>query len=264
MVTLNDCWDESLLRSRRGEITALFSEISACHRRCCRCCRYLSAAAMLGGEIYQTAADLTDVGKIERCAKGVASRELKRRGLPAAGREKLRFISAVTNKGRLFFNETAAALCRRIYIVEDEWGVSSRLLLARLRTHALSAGFDVISCHCPLAPQDKLEHLIIPELELGFFTQSRRHRLDPAAMQGVSAQVVHAGRFTDVETLRRKRRRLSFAAKMEERFLCEAEEQLAVAKKLHDELESHYIAATDFDEVRFKGEKLTEKLKEAL
>ncbi len=50
---------------------------------------------------------------------------------------------------------------------------------------------------------------------LGLFTQSRRHRFDPAAMPGVSAHMVNAGRFTDVDALRRKRRRLAFAAKME-------------------------------------------------
>ncbi len=257
LVCLNDCWDERSLSAAREQIIALSADISACHRRCCR---YLAASALLQNEIYQLAASFTDAAKIERCAKGIFSREFPRRQKRDAGREQLRFLSAVTNKGRVFFDETVRALCDNIYVIDDEWGVSSRLLLIKLRALALYSGFDAVSSYCPLSPYDRLEHLIIPELRLGFFTRNSRHVFDPRELPGLSVHVIHAARFTDMEALRRKRQRIAFTSKMSERLIVEAEEQLALAKRLHDELEKHYIAATDFDLVRLKGDKLLEGL----
>jgi hypothetical protein len=49
---------------------------------------------------------------------------------------------------------------------------SSRLLLAALRSQALEAGWDNISCYCPLSPFEKLEHLFIRPLGVGFMTQN--------------------------------------------------------------------------------------------
>ena len=63
-----------------------------------------------------------------------------------------------------------------------------------------------------------------------------------------------------MEALRRKRQRIAFTSKMSSRLISEAEEQLSLAKKLHDELEKYYVSATDFDAVRLKGDELTEKL----
>ena len=257
LICLNDCWNEDILIAAREQIMALGSDIAACHRRCCR---YLAAAAMLQNEIYQLAAAFTDAAKIERCAKGIFSREFPHRQKRAPGREQLRFLSAVTNKGRVFFGETVAKTCDRAYLIDDEWGVSSRLLLIKLRALALCSGFDVISSYCPLSPYDRLEHLMIPELRLGFFTGNSRHTFDPHKLPSLAVHVIHAARFTDMESLRRKRQRIAFTSKMSSRLISEAEEQLALAKKLHDELEKYYVSATDFDAVRLKGDALTEKL----
>ncbi len=256
LVCLNDCWDEERLAGARGEIIALSADIASCHRRCCR---YLAAAALLQNEVYQLAAACTDAAKIERCAKGIAGREFPRHARQP-GCERLRFLSAVTNKGRIFFSDTVRATCDRLYLIDDEWGVSSRLLLIRLRALALASGLDTVSSYCPLSPCERLEHLIIPALRLGFFTKNSRHALDVSSLSGVSIHVVHAARFTDMEALRRRRQRIGFTSKMSERLIAEAEDQLAAAKQLHDELEKYYTAATDFDAVRLRGDALIEKL----
>lgn len=105
----------------------------------------------------------------------------------------------------MIFHQTLQTLCPRIYAVEDEHGAASRLLLAELRARALAAGLEIITCACPLSPYDKLEHLLIPSLGLGFTTSGGCHKADFPVYRRI-----HAARFTDADRLRQKRQILSF------------------------------------------------------
>jgi len=78
-------------------------------------------------------------------------------------------------------------------------------VLADLRRRALEAGHDCITCACPLAPYDKIEHLVIPELGLAFTTSNCWHKADFPVYRRI-----HAARFTDAETLRMKKQVMSF------------------------------------------------------
>src|SRR5690606_26753651 len=134
----------------------------------------------------------TDVEKILRYAVKFSFRELK----PVSdkkGNEGIRFLSSVTPKGIFIFNDTASLLCERLIIIKDEWGASSRILLAQIRSLALSAGYDIITCYCPLAPNEKIEHIFIPSLGLGFVTSNHWHSFDIP-----SYRTIHAQRFTDI------------------------------------------------------------------
>ena len=47
-------------------------------------------------------------------------------------------------------------------------------MLAHLLSGALKAGYDVVACPSPMAP-DRLEHLLIPQLSLAFLSSSPAH-----------------------------------------------------------------------------------------
>ena len=141
----------------------------------------------------------------------------------------------------MMHEDTAKALAERIYVIDDEYSASSRILLSHLRALALQRGYDIITCYCPSAPFEKIEHLFIPALSLGFMTSNRVHPLELEAFR-----TLHARRFTDVEALRQKKQRLSFNRKAAFEMLHQSTESLAAAKELHDELESHYVGHMDF------------------
>ena len=149
------------------------------------------------------------------------------------------------------FHETLQALCPRIYAVEDEYGAASRLLLADLRQRALDAGLDIITCACPLAPYDKLEHLIIPSLGLGFTTSNGWHKADYPVYRRV-----HAARFTDAEGMRSERQILAFNRRAARELLGEAIQIAADAKAQHDKMEQFNIRAMDWT----RAEELTERV----
>ncbi|MBE6884146.1 MAG: hypothetical protein E7487_06035 [Ruminococcaceae bacterium] len=258
VIFLNNCWDEKKLIPQLSDIICLSEEISAHHQRCCR---YLSIATMLQNEVYQLISPHTLSHKIDRYAKGIAVRLFSKSGRISPGKNTFRFLSAVTNQGRLFFSETINTLCNELYFIDDPWGVSSKLLLTRIRSLALAHGYNTITCSCPLSPYDKPDHLIIPELHLAFLSGTPHHKIKSSSFHTVDKlHIIHAERFTEMEMIRHKRQRISFISKMTERILTDAEEQLAHAKLLHDKLETIYTGAMDFSAVQTKTDLFIEKL----
>ena len=142
----------------------------------------------------------------------------------------------------MVFHGTLQALCPRIYSIEDEHGAASRLLLAELRRRALEAGLDVISCSCPLFPAEKLEHLLIPSIGVGFTTSNPWHKADFPVFRRI-----HAARFTDTEGLRSRRQLLSFNRRAAKELLSEAVSIAGEAKAAHDAMEAFNIAAMDWE-----------------
>ena len=237
LVDLTNCWDENRLFAQREEIMAISAKISKCHEHCCR---FLSAANTLLGDNYRMALEATWVAKAARAAGRIAATEFKG-SHEKYGKESVRFLSAVTNQGLTLFSETANILCQRIYLLDDPYGAASRLILNLLRAKALEEGFDIYTCYSPLSPYEKIEHLFIPELKLGFMTKN--DLLDP---QITPYKVIRFRRFTDQEMLRKFKRRLSFNRKAALQMLEAAARLLSEAKSMHDQLESYYIQAMDF------------------
>ena len=243
------CWDEGLLSGCREEIIRLTKSVSRCHEYCCR---FLAAAGSLAGDTYRIALDNVNTVKLAGYCGRLAESEFKPMK-KSAGKERVRFLTAVTNKGVVKFTETALKLCERIYLINDECGAVSRLLLNNMRARALAAGYDVISCYCPLSPFDKLEQLFVPQLKLGFVTSNRFHDF---SMEVDPFRIVNSQRFTDNDKLKASKKRISFNRKVMAQMINQAQALLAEAKSLHDELESYYISATDFSKV----DRLTQKI----
>lgn len=240
IVNLSACSDGSLLYERREGVREASDACSALHARCRR---FLGAAASLLSDNARTALEYTDADKISRSAARIAAREFGS-SHAGEGREWRRFLSAVTPQGMLTFHETLQSLCPRIYSLEDEYGASSRLLLAELRQRALDAGLEIFTCACPLSPADKPEHLLIPSLGVGFTTSNSWHKADFPVYRRV-----HAARFTDMEALRQKKQRLSFNRRAARELIGEAVTLLEGAKQVHDQLESYTKEATDWEMV---------------
>ena len=240
LVSLCDCWDKDLLYDNRDEIIMLIETISKCHKGAVG---YLYAAGSLLTELQMTVSDAVDSQKIIRFAKNMAQKEFSRRK-DHRGQEKVRLLSAVTNKGPVLFNETVEALAPKLFVIDDNWGVASHQLLSELRRLALESGWDIISCCCPLFPFTKIDHLFIPELGLGFVTRNKFHEITVPAYR-----TIHARRFTDMDKVTSRKHRISFLQKAARNMIDEASSLIAEAKTLHDELEQHYITAMDFPRV---------------
>ncbi len=239
IVSLFECFDTEALSAKRAMAMETDRKIKDCHKRCC--C-YLAGAAMLLEDNCRTAAECTDYLKIQKLAQKLAAKELPRKKNGAVGLERKRLLSAITPKGIVAFTDSITALCDKIYLIRDEYAASSTALLRALKVLALENGYEVFACYCPLDQQNKLEHLLIPELSLGFVTENSylQPELEPY-------RVIHFSRFTDKSKLRLKKQRLSFNRRAAKEILDEAVKSLVKAKAYHDELEDIYQSGVDFD-----------------
>lgn len=251
LVNLSALWDERALETNLPQIAELCQQISALHAQSTR---FLSAFDALMSDNRRIVSSLLDLQKLSGYATRLASREFS--GTKAGpAHEDLRFLSALSDRGVVLFEETVTALAGRVFLIDDEHGVAGSLLLHRLRDEALARGLDVISCYCPTAPTEKLEHLLIPSLSLGFVTQNHHHTfaLTPYRM-------IHARRFLDGDALRLHKQHLSFNRKAAGEMLEQSLSCLHSAKCHHDDLERYYIEAMDFTALSALSQELLQKL----
>jgi hypothetical protein len=119
-----------------------------------------------------------------------------------------------------------------------------------IRKNAIESGLDIITCRCPVFPSEKIEHIFIPSLKIGFMTVNRRHKIKIAPYR-----TIHWGRFTDRKKYAINKIRIRFALRYAKKLIDEAALCIKEAKKVHEKLESYYIDAMDFSlaEEKFKA-----------
>ena len=146
--------------------------------------------------------------------------------------------------------DTAQSLCPRLYVLEDRCALGHELLM-ELLAGAVEGGYDVISCPDPMAPE-RLQHLLIPEVGLGFVTST------PACP--FEGEHIRRIRLDGAPTDRDCRPQLRFALKVSAALLDEAVTSLAQAKQMHDELEGLYNPYVDFGRVKEIGDQISEEI----
>ncbi|MCL2495055.1 MAG: hypothetical protein FWE98_05300 [Oscillospiraceae bacterium] len=156
-----------------------------------------------------------------------------------AGRERRLFAAALTPEG---FKTTLDSLTdhARVFLLRGEPGMGIDIFLERIRDAALLRGLDCESLCCPLAPGTP-EHLIIPKLDLGFFTKSR---LWPAEFPAHAREIDFFALLG--EGVEAHREALDYNDAMFDELAGRAVKTLAVQREAHDRVEEIYIAGMDF------------------
>lgn len=235
-VNLGKFYDSEGLQEVRAAVMEETKGYQQHYKRCYRC---LKAAAELDGDNRDLLLNKETEARLLKRARGIIGRELKGGG--SGGEVTQRFLGAVSHSGELALWGTVAAQCKRVYVLEDSFGLA-HTMLAPILNAAAARGCSVVACPSPMAP-DRLAHLLIPELGLAFVTSApelsypdrpyRRIRLDAMAE----------------DTYRRFRSRLRFSRKVSHALKEEAIAALGQAKARHDALEALYNPYVDFDGV---------------
>lgn len=150
------------------------------------------------------------------------------------------FLSAVTSEGKIFFPDTVAAHCARVYLLDDGCGLAEEFLHT-VRAHAVRCGLDVISCPDALIPS-RTQAVLVPSRGVGFLAGTAEDVLD-----GLSQRHIRLDVLPDPERQRTLRRAMRSDARQQQLALERAVEQLRMAALLHNELEAVYRPCMDFD-----------------
>lgn len=252
IINLGDYWDTKLLVKNSDDI---INYSMACSNYHAQSDRFIAAAGMLKKDTYRLVQPLLKEDKIESYAKRIALGSFKDKKSAQEGREHKALLSGITPKGVVCFEETAKAFCDTIYVMEDHYGPVSNLLLHKIKENTLRLGIDVISCWCPMFPQQKLEHLIIPECGVAFLTSHHGNKLEITPTKRINSL-----RFLDTEALKAHKQRLRFNKQASNELLEEAILLQKLAKGVHDKLERCYIQAMDFQKSEQRAEQIISEL----
>ncbi len=251
-VDLGSSYDLAGLRSRREEIMAAMDGYKSFYPRAYRC---LGAAASITEDARSALLTEELSQRMARRAAGILSREIRPRRGVEPGQVKQRFLGAVSCQGTLCLYDTALAQCGKIYELADRYSLAHPLL-SHLLAGAVRAGYDVVACPDPMAP-DRLAHLLIPQLSLAFLSSDPAH-----PFPGEPFRRLRLDAMADQDLLRRLRPRLRFTRKVSDALMEEAVACMAQAKETHDALEQLYNPFVDFDQVNASARAIAEELME--
>jgi hypothetical protein len=153
--------------------------------------------------------------------------------------ETVRFIAGITPDGFVAFPQT---ISQNLIIINDEFFAVSSYILNVIRQNALANGYDIITLKNPFFPE-LIDHIIIPELDLAIVSENRFIKFENEQRR------IHARRFYDGRLLHQSKNRIKFNKRLADELLNSAYFALSEAKKVHDELERHYINAMNFEKL---------------
>lgn len=253
IINLGEFWDSHIISSKKDDVLRL-SRKSLLFRT--RSTGYLKACKSIKSDIINIASNAINEEKVLDYSRKL-TKKLFKKVSDLKGRETIKFISAVTPDGIIFFEDTISLMCEKIYIIDDCFGVVSPIILSYLRNAALNLGHNVITCYCPLDPKNKIESLIFPDDSIAFAVSNKNHSLENLKN---GAKKINATRFLDRKVVSSHLRLLNFDRKIELELLNEAIKNLNKAKSIHDEIESIYVPAMNFKLIDKISKQLIEEI----
>ena len=233
-VNLGQFYDIAAAKAARGEIAAHTRSVSAAYQRAYHA---LGAARQMDDSAAALVLEGLDAGRLLRRTDGIVGRAIRGKG--AGGPDRLRFLGSLTCRGPVWRFDTAAALCPRIYQLQDTYGLAAPML-ERLHAAARSRGYAAVVCPDP-EHTDRIQHLLLPELGLAFVTSR-----EGMAFDGPAYRRVRLDAMVSQAHLKRCKARLRFTRRVADALREEGLEALREAKAAHDALEAVYRPHVDF------------------
>ncbi len=251
IVNLGEFWDDKQLSQNKSEIISVTNENQRWHKRCRS---FVGALSSLYSDTYSISLEALDFEKLMAFISRLSHKILPK-NKSDEGKTEFAQLSALTPKGYITLLNTISGYTR-VYTLNDSYYSGGDVFLREFATAATSKGFDVIVSECTLFQSRIYEHLLIPELKIAFVSSSPINSLEIPI-----AQPINFLRFYEKAFLTQKKQRLAFNKKACDELLAEASSALSNALKIHDDIESYYIKAMDFDGVNSTAEKLISEIK---
>lgn len=240
-IDLGICWDKNKLKNNKSKIKKTTKLNSDFHKQCIK---FLKSAAIVDNEIKLITDKYFKKDKAERFAERFCENNLIKKTENDTGACRTRFLSAVTPIGITIQYDSLFSTCDKIITISDNTSLISGYINKLINNNADKKKIDRIICMCPLNPEEKIEHIIFPNLRLGIFTSNTYH-----PMIKKNGRNILSDRFIDETIAYDYKNKVSFLNKAKLEMIGESVRCLEQAKATHDILESYYISAMDFSKV---------------
>jgi hypothetical protein len=163
------------------------------------------------------------------------------RSTAGCGKNRKLFASALTALGPVNYIDSICTAISSRYILTGLPGTGKATLLARVASTAVAKGLDIETYYCPLDPQ-KIEHVVIPILDTALLTSTPPHNLSVKN----AVAVIDMNECLDQNIINRLEPVSAYDRTAFWEFFGKAGSYIREAKKMQDELESHYVPNINF------------------
>ncbi|MDO4486534.1 MAG: hypothetical protein Q4C46_08105 [Bacillota bacterium] len=175
------------------------------------------------------------------------------------GRRRKFFACAVTPAGVINEIESIATGVEKIIRVEAPDGFGNQRVLKPLSDELIKAGHDIEEYYCSMDPDNRLEHIIIPEYGIALFTCNSYHGVsDMRKEKDFSNYIIDVDAYgKDIVNDILEDQKKSAAAN-----IAKAVKMLKNAKLQHDMLERYYIEAMSFNKLKKMEEAVIKEIEQ--
>ena len=256
IVYLGEFWDEDGIRENKVEVIETNEKIKKLFNHAYN---YFSAAGKIYDNISVLYSNALEQAEVYKLTAHIVGKELAHKEICLnPGHVKKFFASALTPHGLKNHIKSIIQGYKKVYIINSPIGVSATSLLGIFADSAMYRGFDVEEYFCPMKPQDKIEHLLVPELGIAFVSVNKYHDLEPWELFEDESQettdnieIVHIDMndMIDNKVLENVSEHINENIKDMDNLINRGITYLKLAKSNHDKLESFYIPNMDFKKV---------------
>lgn len=240
IINLYDCIDREKIKNNSDNLLNDFSKNSVYHKRSKN---ILNAIKEINDDSKILTETYIDKEKLENFSNRLVNKLFKTKLNKKSICTNL-FLSGITLNGLQYFSKTPVNMVKNIYAIHDIYGNCSNYILNKIYEKATQSGYNVIKCHCPISPYEKIDHLIIKELDIAFITVNKYLKIDY-----IPTKNIHFSRFLKTKIPQVHKNRIKFNNKTILNLTKKLQEQLLIAKKYHDNIENCYVSAVDFSKI---------------
>ena len=177
IINLGEYWNDEGIAVNKEKIIDLNDECSRWYRIAYN---YLNAAKSVYRSLEEVYGRAVEYSEIYRITADIAAAEYGEYPICLRpGRQKKFFASAITPGGLVNYLVSMLQNIKRVYIVSVPEGFQNHSFMEILKEGAVYRGFDTEIFYCPMGPDEKIDHLIIPQLNLAFITVNEYHDVEP-------------------------------------------------------------------------------------
>ena len=265
IVDLGRFWNREAIEANKEEIIALNEETAKWYRRAYN---YLRAAGSVYESLREIYEEAAEHGEIYRLVAGIIEREYTGLEISAScGNKKRFFASAITADGVVNHLKTMLCGMKRVYLINAPAGYAGGSFLDILSEGALYRGLDVECFYCSMEPEQKLEHLLIPQLGTAFITVNVYHDLEPWEICGQEEDeeekeivLLDLNDYVNKTRLSENQELITSLGEEYDVLLGRAVSGLAKAKENHMKVEGLYVPTMNFARVAALAEELAGEL----
>ena len=263
IINLGEFWNEKGISLNKEEIIDLNEETSRWYRIAYN---YLNAAKSVYKsleEIYNTAAESSEIYRVvaDVIAKEYDNIDISLR----PGKVKKFFASAITASGIVHYFPSLLEDMKCVYLINTPVGYTNNSFMEIVSEGAIYRGLDVECYYCSMSPDQKIEHIIIPQLKTAFMTINTYHDIEPWEIFDLweydrEIVLIDMNDYMDGYKVAKSEDLIKSLTDEFDVLLNKTFMNLSKAKKTHLKVENMYVPNMNFTEVNGVADKLIDEI----